>query len=169
VGWQLGNVHDVRHFVPGDRLSFGDVTVHTLRTPHDGVDTACFVVERDGRKLGIFTDLGHPFRGLESALAEVDAAYLESNYDPELLQSGPYPEVLKRRIAGKGGHLSNVEAARLVVRNARRCLQWLAVAHLSEENNTPSLAVETHRMEVGKLLPLHLASRYEVSDVLEVE
>jgi len=168
VGGYLGCVPDVRFFQPGDRLTFRDVVVHTIRTPHDGIETVCFVVEHDGRRLGICTDLGHPFPALQSMVADVDALYLESNYDPQMLRHGSYPEVLKRRIAGKAGHLSNIDAADLVKRRASSRLQWLAIAHLSEENNHPDLALETHRRRIGKTLPLHLASRYEVSEVFEV-
>ncbi|MFH1420158.1 MAG: MBL fold metallo-hydrolase, partial [Planctomycetota bacterium] len=169
AGSYLGEMSDVRHFAPGDRLTFRDTVVHTLPTPHDGLDPVCFVIEHDARKLGIFTDLGHPFPALAAALAEIDAAYLESNYDRDMLRTGPYPEQLKRRISGRGGHLSNLEAADLVKRCGNRRLQWLALAHLSEENNEPDLALDTHRRSVGASLPLHLASRYEVSEVLEVK
>lgn len=166
--YKLGKVRDVRSYSPGDRLVFGDVTVHTIRTPHDGIDTVCFVVEHEGKRLGIFTDLGHPFAALQAVLGEVDAAYLESNYDVEMLRTGSYPEPLKRRIAGDAGHLSNDEAAELSQRCKTRRLQWVAVAHLSQENNRPDLAVETHRKRIGSLFPVHLASRYQVSDVFEV-
>jgi phosphoribosyl 1,2-cyclic phosphodiesterase len=165
---QLGSIRALTHFSPGDCLTFGDVRVHTLRTPHDGIDTVCFIVEHAGRRLGIMTDLGHPFRGLVDALEGLDAAYLEANYDPHLLRSGRYAEPLKRRIAGRGGHLSNEEAAGLAGGVKRARLQWLAAAHLSEENNRPELAMEAIRRHVGRELPALVASRYEVSSILEV-
>ncbi len=168
VRHKIGAVGDARFYAAGDRLQFGDVTVHTVPTPHDGIDTVCFVVEHEDRKLGILTDLGHPFRALSQVLAEVDAAYLESNYDVDMLFSGPYPERLKRRIAGKGGHLSNEEAAVAAQHSINGRMQWLAVAHLSEQNNRPELALETARRRVGKYLPIHLASRYETGEALEV-
>jgi phosphoribosyl 1,2-cyclic phosphodiesterase len=164
----LGPVNDVRTFRAGERLAFRDVTVHTIPAPHDGVDTVCFVVEHDSKRLGIFTDLGHPFAALRTAVESVDAAYLESNYDPEMLRSGPYPDWLKARIAGAGGHLSNLEAAELLGRPAARKLRWAAIAHLSEENNRPEIALETHRRRLGNSFPLRLAPRYEASEVLEI-
>jgi hypothetical protein len=87
---QLGTVNDVRHFDPGQTLAFGKVRVHTVPTPHDARDTVCFVIEHGHKRLGIFTDLGHPTPAIRSALAEVDAAYLESNYEPDMLWSGSY-------------------------------------------------------------------------------
>jgi phosphoribosyl 1,2-cyclic phosphodiesterase len=126
------------------------------------------VVGHDGKKLGIFTDLGHPFPALHDAMAEVDAAYLECNYDPEMLRRGPYPAALKRRIAGRSGHLSNDEAAELAGHGAAGGLNWLAAAHLSQHNNQPQIALATLRNRVGKMLPLHLAPRDRVGDLLEV-
>jgi len=165
----LGRVDDVRHFAAGDRLDFGPLTVHTLRTAHDAVDGVAFVVEADGKRLGILTDLGHPFAGLPELIRRLDAAYLESNYDPKMLEEGPYPAQLKARIRGRGGHLSNIESARLARIGARKRLQWVAAAHLSEQNNTPELAVQTHRHELGRGFTIHWASRYGPSEWLCVE
>jgi phosphoribosyl 1,2-cyclic phosphodiesterase len=168
VAERLGAVSDLSFFSPGDVLSFGDVSVQTVPTPHDGTDGVAFVVRHDGRQLGILTDLGHPFRRLSQLLAELDATYLESNYDPEMLETGPYPPELKARIRGPRGHLSNVEAARLVAEHAGRRLRWLALAHLSEFNNRPELALATHREIVRPSLPVHVASRYQPGPLLEV-
>jgi len=164
----LGAVREVRQYAAGESLRFGGVTVHTLRTPHDGLETACFIIEHEGRRLGVLTDLGYPFPALADALSQLDAAFLESNYDRAMLWDGPYPEHLKHRIAGAGGHLSNEEAATLVRNHANGRLKWLAIAHLSEENNRPELALAAHRARVGRLLPLHHASRYEAGEWLEV-
>jgi phosphoribosyl 1,2-cyclic phosphodiesterase len=98
----------------------------------------------------------------------LDAAYLESNYDPRMLAEGPYPAYLKARIAGEHGHLSNVEGVELVRPCLGGRLRWLAIAHLSEQNNDPDLALRTHRRAYGRRLPVHLASRYAVSELLEL-
>ncbi len=163
----LGPIRDVRYFHSGGVLRFGDVAVHTIPTAHDAADGVAFIVEHGGKRLGIFTDLGHPFRGLRDLLGTLDAVFLESNYDPEMLETGSYPWPLKQRIRGPHGHLSNLEAADLL-RGCGRRLQWAALAHLSEENNDPRLALETHRQRVGRELPLLVASRYEVGEILTV-
>jgi phosphoribosyl 1,2-cyclic phosphodiesterase len=163
--YDLGPLKDVRHFVAGQALRFNGVIVHTIPTPHDAADGAAFVVEHDGRRLGILTDLGHPFPALGQLLPTLDAAYLESNYDPHMLAAGSYPPALQARIRGDGGHLSNPEAAELVL-SAGRKLRWVALAHLSDENNDPELALDIHRRRVGRDFPLHLASRYDVSPVM---
>ncbi|RME40124.1 MAG: MBL fold metallo-hydrolase, partial [Planctomycetota bacterium] len=79
----LGDLHDVRYFRSGDTLRFGRVAVHTVPTPHDAADGVVFIVECEGKRLAILTDLGHPFAGLRRILMSVHAAYLECNYDPE--------------------------------------------------------------------------------------
>ena len=166
AGGQWGPVHDVRHFGSGRTLEFGRVQVHTLPTPHDAVDGVAFVVEHGGRRLGILTDLGHPYAALAEVMSTLDAAYLESNYDRRMLAEGPYPEYLKRRIAGGSGHLSNDEGVELARPHVGNRLQWVAISHLSEENNEPELALNLHRAAYGGDLPVHLASRYHESAVL---
>jgi len=164
----LGRLTDVRYFRSGDSLQFGRVTVHTVPTPHDAADAVVFVVEHGGRRLGVLTDLGHPFARLGPLLEDLDAAYLESNYDPQMLDEGPYPPFLKARIRGVGGHLSNLEAAELVRGCGRHRPKWVALAHLSEQNNDPQVALETHRRHLGDGYPLHVAGRYRASQLLRV-
>ena len=163
----LGSLRDVRYFMAGSALSFGSVKVETIQTPHDASDGVAFVVDDGTRRLGILTDLGHPFDRLVSVMKTLDAVVIESNYDPQMLTNGPYLESLKRRIRGQGGHLSNMESAELLHVSGTR-LKWACLAHLSEENNNPDLAIDTHREMLGNELPLFVASRYEASDVLDV-
>ena len=168
IGCDLGPLTEVRYFRRGDSLEFGPVTVYSLPTPHDAADASAFVIECDRRRLGVLTDLGHPFARLARTLEDLDAAYLESNYDPQMLDQGPYPNFLKARIRGVGGHLSNIEAAGLLDGCKARRPKWIALAHLSEQNNDPDLALETHRSLIGKGYPLHVASRYGASKSLRV-
>jgi len=164
----LGALGEVRPFVAGESLGLDGLSVQTIPTPHDGVDGVAFVLDDGRRRLGVLTDLGHPFAGLGEVIASLDAVLLESNYDPAMLAAGPYPAFLKRRIAGRGGHLSNDESAQLVKAWASPRLQWVCLAHLSERNNEPDLALATHRRTVGKSLEMIVASRYRAGDVLEV-
>jgi phosphoribosyl 1,2-cyclic phosphodiesterase len=165
----LGKLDDVRHFQAGETLQFGKLSVETIPTPHDGVDGVAFVADDGKRRLGILTDLGHAFADLDAVISSLDAVLLESNYDPELLENGPYPEPLKRRIRGRGGHLSNLEAAELLLRSVSKRAQWACLAHLSHDNNSPELALKTHQAIFGNGLPLFVATRYRASDVLTVE
>jgi len=163
---RLGKLRDVKFFRAGQGLVFGGMRVTTLRTPHDCRDGVAFVVSSGGKSLGILTDLGHPFDGLPSVLAGLDAVFIESNYDPAMLARGPYPAFLKRRIAGPAGHLSNLEAA-LLLKEGRR-LKWACLSHLSENNNHPSVALRTHRSVLGPGLPIYAASRRESTGAFRV-
>lgn len=164
----LGRVRDIRFSQADGTLRFGEVTVRAFPTPHDGADGAVFTVETRDKRLGILTDLGHVFEGLEVLVSSLDAVFIESNYDPDMLEAGPYPAFLKRRIEGPGGHLSNNEAAGLLRHAAGSRLKWACLAHLSEENNDPSLALQTHRRILNSRLPVCTASRYEATGVFRV-
>lgn len=162
---QLEPVDDVRTFDSGGVIEIGEAAIHTIATPHDGVDGVCFIIEHRGKRLGILTDLGFVFPELEELLGELDAVYLESNYDPHMLAHGPYPMMLQDRIRGGGGHLANAEAACLLRDFTDGRLRWAALAHLSEQNNTPQIALQTARQIVPRDMTVHVASRSRVSEM----
>ena len=166
---KLGRLSEVCSFQAGEGISFGSVSVRTIPTPHDGADGVAFVVETRKRRLGILTDLGHLFQGLGTVIASLDAIFLESNFDPEMLEKGPYPEFLKQRIRGLGGHLSNEEAAGVLKGSATDRMQWVCLAHLSEQNNHPELARRTHQKILDQRFPIHIAGRYKATGVLRVQ
>jgi phosphoribosyl 1,2-cyclic phosphodiesterase len=166
--YRLGNIGELNHFSAGEALRFGSVTVETIPTPHDGADGVTFVVDDGRHRLGILTDLGHVFDGLEAVIGSLDAVLLESNYDPQMLADGDYPPWLKQRIEGPGGHISNLESAELLRNAASERMTWACLCHLSQDNNTPELAIATHRRVLGNRLPLCVATRHEPTDVLEI-
>ena len=159
----LGSLDAVKYFTPGDAISFSDVRVETIPTPHDGIESTAFVVQDDRYRIGILTDLGNVFAGLPDIVSSLDAVLLESNYDPTMLERGPYPPALKKRITGENGHISNIDSAELIQTAASSKLRWVCLSHLSEQNNSPNIALQTHlryltgRVKVG----LYVASRYE--------
>ncbi len=163
---RLGRLDDVRCFTSGGTIRVGKISVHSVPTPHDGEDGSVFVVDSGRRRLGILTDIGHVFQELISVVASLDAVFLESNYDPGMLEHGMYPAFLKRRIRGQGGHLSNIESAELLCWGGR--LKWACLAHLSQDNNEPSLALKTHRKVLGSSLPLHVAGRHAPTAIFRV-
>ncbi|HMK60418.1 MAG TPA: MBL fold metallo-hydrolase [Dissulfurispiraceae bacterium] len=163
---RLGRLDDVRYFYAGDDIHFSGVHVRTIPTPHDGVDGVIFTIDYKGKRLGIMTDLGHVFEGLHSEIAGLDAVFLESNYDPNMLAYGPYPRFLKRRIQGPRGHISNPEAAELL--QSAKKLKWACLSHLSQHNNYPNLAIMTHKAVLPSSLTLHVAHRNRSTEVLTV-
>ena len=167
-GCGLGRVQEIRHFEAGKEIVFGDVDVQTVPTPHDAADGVIFIVDDGQRRLGVMTDLGHVFDALPDLVASLDAVFIESNYDPDMLANGPYPAALQARIRSDRGHISNFEAAELLARAASPKLQWACLSHLSEHNNTPELAMKTHRKILPSSFPLLLASRYEATGEMPV-
>ncbi|GIW98043.1 MAG: metal-dependent hydrolase [Pirellulaceae bacterium] len=166
--WNIGKIAPtaLRFIKRGDCVEVptaaGPLRVHSFPTPHDGVDCLAFVVECDGKRLGILSDLGHSFPALRSIIRSLDGVIIESNYDPVMLRNGPYPLELQARIAGQGGHLSNEESAELVEwAVAGNRLQWAVLCHLSAENNTPRRAIDAHRAVVPKQFAVQVADRYE--------
>ncbi|MEM7454814.1 MAG: MBL fold metallo-hydrolase [Planctomycetota bacterium] len=167
---KVGPIERVRFFRGGETILFDNTQVHTVPTAHDSVDGCAFVVEdsHSGQRVGILTDLGHVFDGLRDVLKSLDAVVIESNYDEGMLRFGPYPEHLKRRIRGRGGHLSNDDAARLLAEHRSDRLKWACLCHLSEENNEPDIARKTHEEILGHDVKIHVASRYTASGIFEL-
>lgn len=164
----LGHVNDIRYFGAGESIEFGHISVETLRTPHDAADGVAFVIDDSLRRFGVLTDLGHVFEDLKQAIGTLDAVLIESNYDVSMLRGGPYPEFLKKRISGASGHISNLDAARLLKTSASPRLQWACLAHLSDENNDPKLAIQTHHEILGAEFPITCADRQTATGVMSV-
>lgn len=162
----LGKLKDVNYFFAGGKIQFRGLSLQTIPTPHDAEDGAAFVISSGGKRLGILTDLGHTFRELIPVVASLDAVFIESNYDTGMLAKGSYPPFLKKRIKGPKGHLSNSEAAELLQSGTR--LKWACLSHLSENNNSPPIALRTHREIAGKHLTFYTASRYRPSELFIV-
>lgn len=125
-------------------LSIGTVNVQFIPTSHDAADPVCMVFEslRNGFRdvLGFATDTGIVPDGLAGALTGARLLALESNHDAHMLQAGPYPASLKRRVAGDHGHLSNEQSDEALDDLLQPGLETVIGMHLSETNNLPRLA-----------------------------
>ncbi|QDV06918.1 Putative metallo-hydrolase YycJ [Planctomycetes bacterium Poly30] len=127
------------------------VTLTTVKIPHDCDPTVAFRIEHGGRTLSFLSDMGEPREDAGRALAGAGLLVLESNYDDELLRGGPYPDALKARVRGAGGHLSNDQMAVMLTRLAGPDLHTVVLAHLSEKNNRPEIALRTARATLEQL------------------
>ncbi|MEP7344271.1 MAG: MBL fold metallo-hydrolase [Gemmatimonadaceae bacterium] len=150
----------------GRKVRLAGLTIETLRTPHDAAESVGVIVthERSGARIGVVYDLGHWTPSIAARLRGLDALVLEANHDEEMLQAGPYPIFLKERVAGSKGHLCNADAANLARSVAHRGLTTIVLAHLSEENNLPHLALATVRQGLrgtGFRGTLHVALQNE--------
>lgn len=126
-------------------VKVGPFTFSSFLTPHDSVESVGYrITVEDGESahaLGYATDLGHVSSAVESGLCGCEGVVLECNHDEQMLMEGPYPYDLKRRIASRNGHLSNTDCAAFCTRLAATGTKRLLLAHLSEINNLPELAL----------------------------
>lgn len=122
----------------------GECSVELHPVPHDAAQPSAVVITgtRSGARVGVATDLGHVPDALGAALERLDCLVFESNHDEVMLRTGPYPPYLQARIASSTGHLSNRQSAGLLVRAAHKGLRQVLLAHLSQQNNEPRLAMD---------------------------
>lgn len=139
----LGEIPEVQFFKGESTIEISGLHVETIPTEHDAAASVCLFVRNSKKSLGIFTDLGRINDSVKSVFPFLDAAVLEFNYDTKMLENGPYPGFLKRRISGDKGHLSNNDASTFVKHFMGSQLKRLFLVHLSEHNNTPDCARET--------------------------
>jgi phosphoribosyl 1,2-cyclic phosphodiesterase len=121
----------------------GTLSVTAVSIPHDAAEPLAFVIAGDGGCLGHATDFGHVSRSLAEAFRSCDALLMESNYDPAMLRDGPYPWSLKERILSPVGHVSNDDIGRFLGRSLGESCLTVVLAHLSQSNNHPELALMT--------------------------
>ncbi len=148
-----GHVDAAGDLVPldGKLLEIGDVSVLPFHTPHDARESMGFCIETpDERKLAVATDMGVMRSEVQRILSSCDLVHIESNHDIAMLKNGGYPQYLKERILSNNGHLSNAMCAATVCALAKAGVTRFTLAHLSEQNNTPSLALSTNRMALER-------------------
>ena len=126
-----------------------EICVSSLRTSHDANEPCAYRFDEDNKSCAVVTDLGCYDDYLVEKLQRLDSLFIESNHDIRMLELGPYPYELKRRILGKKGHLSNEASGRLLNLLLHDNMKHVYLSHLSKENNLPELAYEAVRMEVN--------------------
>lgn len=130
-------------------VTVGNFRVSSFTVPHDAADPVGYIFEKDGVRVGFATDTGHISCEMTENLVGCRAAVIEANHDERALMLGPYPYLLKERILSSDGHLSNSDAAHLAKMLADGGAKSILLAHLSKENNAPSLALSEVKASVG--------------------
>ena len=134
-----------------NEVAVGDMLIKRIDTPHDAAESCCYSVTlADGKTATIATDMGYMTDDVRNAVAHSNFAVIESNHDVDMLKNGPYPFVLKKRILSKYGHLSNPDCAAELAGLVQSGTLRLMLGHLSEQNNTPSIALNTAVNELSK-------------------
>ncbi len=147
----LGKIDDSLFHVirPDEDLNIGNMKIHPFSISHDAADPVSFRIEDSSGRIGQVTDLGCFDRYILDALQDCDLLYVEANHDLRMLETGPYPYMLKRRIAGNYGHLCNEAAGQMIGLLNNERLQKVILGHLSKENNFPDLALQAVKAELS--------------------
>lgn len=157
----------INYITAGQNISIGTIRVHAFGKLHDAIDPVGFRIEIEGKQVAVLTDLGIADDTIKQQLMLCDAAFLETNYEHELLMSGKYPVHLKRRVSSDYGHLSNQQAFELIQSLAGSPLKTLFLSHISADNNRVDLAMNTFK-PLENSHQLIATSRYAASQVIEI-
>lgn len=154
----------------------GDMNILPFHIDHDAVNPVGYRIHNGKKSVAVATDMGHFDQYIISHLQNLDAILLESNHDVNMLETGPYPYYLKRRILGDHGHLSNENAGRLLNFIVHDNMKHIILGHLSKENNYAQLAYETVKLEItqgdnpysGSDFPITVANRDQISEIITI-
>ena len=148
AGQSINGTTQLQIIEAGVSCECGGLDVHPFSVTHDASDAVGFVVSDGTVSVGIATDLGFASAIVRHRLRGCHVTIIEANHDPQMLRNGRYPWSLKQRIASRHGHLSNGDCAMLVAELVPDGTRCVVLAHISEDNNRPELAVETVQEEL---------------------
>ncbi|TKC61254.1 MBL fold metallo-hydrolase [Pedobacter hiemivivus] len=149
------------------QVQVGNLLITGFPKIHDASEPYSFVISCGETKVGVFTDLGAACEQLTFHFKQCHAAFLEANYDDELLQKSAYPYFLKKRISGGRGHLSNKQALELFTGHKPAFMTHLLLSHLSKDNNCPELVADLFTQHANGT-EIIVASRYEETKVYTI-
>lgn len=158
-------------FTTGEPFEFLDMTIFPFSVRHDSVDPVAFAVTTEGKKIGLCTDVGFVTGSIRHALRDCHILYIEANHEPEMVHASSRPDIYKKRVLSRTGHLSNEEAAKLIADVAHTDLHHVFLAHLSSECNTPQTAqrvVEDLLARQGIHLSTKIAHQHHVSEAVRL-
>ena len=160
--------HLVSSFRAYEPIPIGDLSITAFPKFHDAADPHSFIISDGPTIIGVFTDIGAPCEHLVRHFRKCHAAFLEANYDEDMLHKGSYPYHLKRRISGGQGHLSNRQALELFLAHRPPFMSHLFLSHLSQNNNDPDLVQDLFNGQSGGIR-IVLASRYEETAIYTIQ
>lgn len=134
---------DIRFIKADERFELGEMAVKPFRTPHDAAESLGFRIDTGQAVFSVASDIGRWTESIAEAVSGSDLVFIESNYDPDMLWTGPYPWPLKKRIDSDQGHLSNAACGSAMTRLLEEGTRRFVLIHLSEENNMPNLAYQS--------------------------
>ncbi len=160
--------HLVHSFKSHSAIIIGELSIIAFPKLHDAVDPFSFIVTCSNVTVGVFTDIGFACSNVIHYFRQCNAAFLETNYDTEMLQNGRYPVVLKKRISGGKGHLSNTQALDFFITYKPSFMTHLFLSHLSHNNNRPAI-VEALFNTHADGVKIIVASRFKETDLHAIQ
>lgn len=168
-----GLFHEIK---ADEAFCLNDVTINPFAISHDANEPSAYRFDNGEKSVAVATDIGIYNDYIVSKLQGLNAILLEANHDVHMLEVGPYPYYLKKRVLGDKGHLSNELSGRLLCDILHDNLKNVVLGHLSKENNYAELAYETVKLEItmgdnpyrGEDIPIAVAKRDMISEVVEV-
>lgn len=157
----------IESFITYQTISIGGLVITAFPKLHDACNPHSFLITCLGITVGVFTDIGMACEQVVHHFSQCHAAFLEANYDDEMLENGSYPYHLKRRIRGGYGHLSNKQALALFITNKPVFMSHLLLSHLSKNNNDPKLVQELFDNHADGTTVI-VASRFEETPVYKI-
>jgi len=154
-------------FLAYQPVIIGELCITAFPKLHDAADPHSFIITCRDINVGVFTDIGAGCPNVITHFKQCHAAFLEANYDDDLLEKGRYPYHLKRRIRGGRGHLSNIQALDLFIKYKAPHLTHLFLSHLSKDNNCPTLVHNLFRTHAYGI-EVVVASRFEETSVYHI-
>lgn len=151
-----------------EKIQIGNLSITSFPKRHDACDPYSFSISCNELNVGVFTDIGAPCTHLIAHFQKCHAAFLESNYDTDMLVNGNYPYHLKKRISSGNGHLSNAQALEIFQTHRPPFMKYLFLAHLSKNNNSPELVSRLFN-DCACGVKIIVASRYEETKVYELK
>lgn len=157
-----------------EKFNINDVEILPFPIPHDAANPCGFNIFYNNKKISIATDIGHITEEVITNLTNSCFLLLEANYEPEVLKCSSYPYILKQRISGPNGHLSNNDAGKTISYLLKSGLKNVMLGHLSKENNFPELAYKTVVEQISEQailkssLKLSVAKRDTISPFIEI-
>jgi len=158
----------IRHISEDKPVQIENLYIKSFSKFHDASDPFSFTISSPTVTVGVFTDIGTVCKKLIDNFSKCHAAFLEANYDEDMLMNGGYPYYLKKRISDGNGHLSNKEALELFINHRPDYMSHLILSHLSKNNNTPELVRETFFKHASNT-NIIIASRDEESAIFYIQ
>ncbi len=158
----------------GGTIQLGDCVIRSFQVPHDCHTCVGYVIEAEGEKVVLATDVGQPTDEMRRAMKGATRLIIETDFDEQMLREGPYPEVLKHRITSGYGHLSNARTAELLTqvyfptgKDTPTSLRNVYLCHLSGQNNLPSIAVNAIKEVLPETVPVRALPRGMSTELME--